>query len=64
MSFTTWVRKSPKKPPVSAPQKKVETPGKIMGIFGSLYNHVTGYFGDILSYARLMALMLAGSDPP
>ena len=26
-----------------------------------MYNHVTGYFGDILSYARLMALMLAGS---
>ena len=26
VSFTTWVRKSPKKPPVSAPQKKVETP--------------------------------------
>ena len=35
--------------------------GRIMGIFGSLYNHITGYFGDILSYARLMALMLAGS---
>lgn len=35
--------------------------GKITAIFGSLYNHVTGYFGDILSYARLMALMLAGS---
>lgn len=35
--------------------------GKITGIFGSVYNHVTGYFGDILSYARLMALMLAGS---
>ena len=35
--------------------------GKISGIFASLYNHVTGYFGDILSYARLMALMLAGS---
>ncbi|WP_303436860.1 V-type ATP synthase subunit I [uncultured Oscillibacter sp.] len=35
--------------------------GKIMGIFGSLYNHVTGFFGDFLSYARLMALMLAGS---
>ena len=34
---------------------------RIMGIFGSLYNHITGYFGDILSYARLMALMLAGS---
>ena len=35
--------------------------GKVTGIFGSLYNHVTGYFGDILSYSRLMALMLAGS---
>ena len=34
---------------------------KVTGIFGSLYNHVTGYFGDILSYSRLMALMLAGS---
>ncbi|MBQ3010485.1 MAG: V-type ATP synthase subunit I, partial [Oscillospiraceae bacterium] len=35
--------------------------GKITGIFGALYNNVTGYFGDLLSYARLMALMLAGS---
>ena len=35
--------------------------GKLTGIFASLYNHVTGYFGDILSYSRLMALMLAGS---
>ena len=35
--------------------------GKITGIVGSLYNHITGYFGDILSYSRLMALMLAGS---
>lgn len=35
--------------------------GKVTAVFGSLYNHVTGYFGDILSYARLMALMLAGS---
>lgn len=35
--------------------------GKVVGIFASLYNHVTGYFGDILSYSRLMALMLAGS---
>ena len=32
--------------------------GKLTGVFGSLYNHVTGYFGDILSYTRLM---LAGS---
>ena len=35
--------------------------GRITGVFGSLYNHVTGYFGDILSYSRLMALMLSGS---
>ena len=28
---------------------------------GALYNGVTGFFSDILSYARLMALMLAGS---
>lgn len=35
--------------------------GKVTAIFGSLYNHITGYFGDILSYSRLMALMLAGS---
>ena len=35
--------------------------GKVTGIFASLYNQITGYFGDILSYSRLMALMLAGS---
>ena len=35
--------------------------GIFTGIFGSLYNHVTGYFSDILSYSRLMALMLAGA---
>ena len=35
--------------------------GKLMGIAGSLYNNVTGYFSDILSYSRLMALMLAGA---
>ena len=35
--------------------------GKITGIFSSIYSNVTGYFGDILSYSRLMALMLAGS---
>ena len=34
--------------------------GKVTAIFGSVYNHVTGYFGDILSYSRLMTLMLAG----
>ncbi len=35
--------------------------GKLTAIGGSLYNNVTGYFGDILSYSRLMALMLAGA---
>ena len=35
--------------------------GTVTAIFGSVYNHVTGYFGDILSYSRLMTLMLAGS---
>ena len=35
--------------------------GKVIGIFGSMYNNVTGYFSDILSYSRLMALMLAGA---
>ena len=35
--------------------------GKFIGIFGSLYNNATGYFSDILSYSRLMALMLAGA---
>lgn len=33
--------------------------GKIVGGLASLYD-ITGYFGDILSYSRLMALMLAG----
>ena len=35
--------------------------GIISGFIGAVYNGVTGYFGDILSYSRLMALMLAGS---
>ena len=35
--------------------------GRITGIFGAVYNGLTGYLGDILSYSRLMALMLAGS---
>lgn len=33
--------------------------GKFVSGLASLYN-ITGYFGDILSYSRLMALMLAG----
>jgi V/A-type H+-transporting ATPase subunit I len=35
--------------------------GRITGLFGAVYNGVTGYLGDFLSYSRLMALMLAGS---
>lgn len=35
--------------------------GKITGIFSAVYNGATGYLGDLLSYSRLMALMLAGS---
>lgn len=34
--------------------------GKLVGGVASLYD-ITGYLGDILSYSRLMALMLAGS---
>ncbi len=34
--------------------------GKLFGGLGSLYN-ITSYLSDILSYSRLMALMLAGS---
>ncbi|MDR2665714.1 MAG: V-type ATP synthase subunit I [Oscillospiraceae bacterium] len=33
--------------------------GKLTSGLGKLYD-ITGYFGDILSYSRLMALMLAG----
>ena len=35
--------------------------GKVTSLFGTLYNTATGWFGDILSYSRIMALMLAGS---
>lgn len=35
--------------------------GKITALIGTVYNGVTGYFSDILSYLRLMALMLSGS---
>jgi len=33
----------------------------VTGVVGSLYNNISGYFSDILSYSRLMALMLAGA---
>lgn len=35
--------------------------GKVTSVFSTLYNTLTGWFGDILSYSRIMALMLAGS---
>ena len=31
------------------------------GLFGDLYNGVSGIFSDVLSYSRLMALMLSGA---
>ena len=40
-------------------REKPSIVGKITSGLGSLYN-ITAYFGDVLSYARLMALMLAG----
>lgn len=35
--------------------------GKVTSLVGLIYNGVTGYFSDILSYIRLMALMVSGS---
>ena len=35
--------------------------GKVTAAIGVLYNTLTGWFGDVLSYSRIMALMLAGS---
>ena len=35
--------------------------GKVTAAVGCVYNTVTGWFGDVLSYSRIMALMLAGS---
>ena len=35
--------------------------GKVTAAVGCIYNTATGWFGDILSYSRIMALMLAGS---
>ncbi len=35
--------------------------GGLVGFGGAIYNGVSGYFSDILSYLRLMALMMAGA---
>ena len=34
--------------------------GKITAPFSCIYSTLTGWFGDVLSYSRIMALMLAG----
>ena len=41
--------------------RKAKGFGKVTALIGAVYNGVSGYFSDILSYARLMALMLAGA---
>ena len=41
--------------------RKAKGFGKVASLVGLVYNGVTGYFSDILSYVRLMALMLSGS---
>ena len=41
--------------------RKAKGFGKVGSLVGQIYSGVTGFFSDILSYARLMALMLAGS---
>lgn len=35
--------------------------GKLTAALSCVYNTLTGWFGDVLSYSRIMALMLAGS---
>jgi len=35
--------------------------GRVTSVINAIYNGVTGYFGDILSYSRLMVMMLASS---
>lgn len=35
--------------------------GKVSALISAVYNGATGFFSDILSYVRLMALMLSGS---
>ena len=41
--------------------RKAKGLGKVASLVGLVYNGVTGFFSDILSYVRLMALMLSGS---
>ena len=41
--------------------RKAKGFGKVSCLVGLVYNGVTGFFSDALSYVRLMALMLSGS---
>lgn len=41
--------------------RKAKGFGKVTSFVGLVYNGVSGFFSDTFSYARLMALMLAGS---
>lgn len=41
--------------------RKAKGFGKLTSLVGLVYNGISGFFSDILSYLRLMALMLAGS---
>lgn len=41
--------------------RKAKGFGKLTSLVGILYNGVTGFFSDALSYVRIMALMLSGS---
>ena len=40
--------------------REVKGFGKVTSAFACIYNTATGWFGDVLSYSRIMALMLAG----
>jgi len=41
--------------------RKAKGFGKVTSLVGIVYNGVTGFFSDALSYIRIMALMLSGS---
>ena len=41
--------------------RKAKGFGKLTSLVGIIYNGVTGFFSDALSYVRIMALMLSGS---
>jgi len=46
---------------LSAARKGVGLTGKLIAVLAALYNDTIGYFSDILSYSRLLALGLATS---